>query len=260
MAASPDKIRFLCPFCDVRVAAPAERAGVRMRCPGCQSAVVVPSVSTPNIDGVSPQAKGIPERPRQEQIVATTPVGPNSRRAASPEPRTSAVVPRPDRNSFPQASAAAPEAEKKGAEKKPIPSARTFEEATNGSNQPVTESAEFRTATQGRFPRRSSSLDRRRRNSEAGAEAAIPEAAPRSEPTPVQDPPAPAVESSTATAPEPSGFSTESTESGLLLDDQWLLFYCPTCSELIKVDAENTETTVACAGCHQEFSLEIETD
>ncbi len=57
-----------------------------------------------------------------------------------------------------------------------------------------------------------------------------------------------------------NGHADTCIEKGMLLDDQWLLFYCPSCSNLIKVDTEHTEKAVACAGCGREFSLEVDAE
>ena len=71
----------------------------------------------------------------------------------------------------------------------------------------------------------------------------------KSEPPPRQQP-----------VEEVNGHADTCIEKGMLLDDQWLLFYCPSCSNLIKVDTEHTETAIACSGCGREFSLEVESE
>lgn len=42
MQSTPEKIRFRCPSCDVKLAAPAKRAGTEISCPKCDEKVSIP--------------------------------------------------------------------------------------------------------------------------------------------------------------------------------------------------------------------------
>lgn len=60
--ASPEKIRFACPNCQVKVAAPMSFSGKRMRCPKCRETVSVPQApaSLPPRFTVEPGPSDIP--------------------------------------------------------------------------------------------------------------------------------------------------------------------------------------------------------